>query len=184
MEGLQDEPDYEFYLETSSSIWIIIYTLCTTCVLSLCIVAYTAMKYQMAEWVLYPSAAQWWTWTLLAVSFTLWCSILFFITTGDLKLLSPNSRARDLLHKCVNSVLILYFLFQLLVFGIGLPKLEDGSPLASNSPFSWLFLHGPIYGYIVLTVVRVRTFLSFVSILGISTVVLIMLIFASQLKIP
>jgi len=71
IEGIRDEPDYDFYLEKSWSSWIIIYNICAVCTLSICIVVYTAMKYPMAEWVLFLNPKIWWTWTLFDIPFTI-----------------------------------------------------------------------------------------------------------------
>jgi len=155
IEGLRDEPDFDFYIETSWCIWIVIYALCTVCAVGVCIVTYTALGNQMAQWVLYPAHWVWWTWTLVSVPFTFWCFILFVISFEDIRLQTRKSRVRDWLSRGVNGVLILYFLFQLLTYGVGLPV--GPGPLNSGAPMTWLFVVVPVEVYLFVAGFRVGT---------------------------
>lgn len=151
IEDLRDEPDFDFYVEASWLTWIVIFTLCSVCTVSICIIAYTALGDQMAQWILYPNSVLWWTWTLFSIPLNFWFFVLFVISFEDLGLQIRESRARDLLFTSANCVLSLYFLFQLVVYGVGLPIF---GALSSTSPLSWLFVVIPVELYLVVAGLR------------------------------
>jgi hypothetical protein len=160
IEGLRDEPDFDFYIEASWFLWIVIYTLCSICAVSICVVTYTALGLEMAVWMFYPDPRMWWTWSLLSILLTFWCFILLIIAVEDLKLQIQQSRARDLLSTGVHGVLCLYFLLQLVVYGVGLPiPVPPNGPFGSSNPMGWLFVVIPIELHIVLAGLRARTVL-------------------------
>lgn len=155
MEGLRDEPDFDFYIETSWGIWIVIYALCTVCAVSVCIATFTALGGAMARWMLYPDHRRWWSWIFVSLPFTFWCFILFVISLEDIRLQTRQSRIRDWLSRGANSVLIFYFLFQLMTYIIGLPVYEGS--LDYYNPLFWLFVVVPVEVYLLLVGFRIRT---------------------------
>jgi hypothetical protein len=162
VEGLRDEPDFDFYVEASWFVWIVIYTLCSICAVSICVVAYTALGTEMAVWVFYPDPRLWWTWSLLSIPLTFWCFILLVISVEDLKLQNRELRARDWVTTSMYGVLSLYFLFQLVVFGMGLPiTVPPGGPLGVSNPMSWLYVVLPVELYLILAGYRAWTVLNF-----------------------
>lgn len=159
LDGLRDEPDFDFYIEASWFVWIVKYTLCSVCVVSLCVVGYTATGTQMAQWVLYPVPWLWWTWSFFSIPATFWCFTLSVISVEDIKLKIRESRARDLSFDAASNVLILYFLFQLIVYGVGLPSVQPFVlvELLPTNPMTWLYMVVPVELYLFVAGFRAWT---------------------------
>jgi len=153
IEAFCDKPNINYYTEADWFAWVIILALCTVCALTMTVIAYTALGYQMAQWMIYPTPNLWWTWPPLSVSFTFWIFVLLVIACGDLTNSWPKDKTvRKWISIVANSVLLLCFLFQLVVFGVGLP-VQEGL-LDPSTPLQLLFVAIPLYVYLTLSAVR------------------------------
>ena len=75
-------------------------------------------------------------------------------------------------------MLIIYFLFQLVVFGMSRPFPEN-SLLATNGPNGWFFVYMPIQWYFVAAAFRIRTYRDFMLLILLDgTIVIIVVVTA------
>ena len=123
LDGLRDDPDFDFYQESSWFSHVVLYFLWLAFSLDIAALLYSGLRWDLFRYFIYTSTAPLWEWTPFVICWLLMCFALFLITIEDIGLHFRDSLTLRVLSAAAKGVIYFSCSFMHLFIGIGIPSI-------------------------------------------------------------